>query len=63
MQDKKEIHAWIKQAFCKHEWKQVGGFCRLTDQAFHVECMSEVLECNKCGKRKQLSMKLPGRMV
>lgn len=61
---KEQIQTWIKQVFCKHEWRGVGGFCRLTDDhAFHVECMSQVLECTKCGKRKQIFMKLPGRMA
>lgn len=44
----------IKQLFCKHEWRSIGCMCRFTstEEGYPAECMSDELECVKCGKHK-----------
>lgn len=44
---------WLKQLFCRHKWQTLDSY-RYTEYIDGVknECLSEIQECEKCGKRK-----------
>lgn len=59
------IRKWLKQIFCRHEWHAVGSICRFIERidGVPVECLSEILECDKCKKRTTHFIKMPGRII
>ena len=57
-----KLKSWLKQTLCKHDWVTVGEVSRFTDRDEHgilVECLSEVRECKRCGKRENNFIRIP----
>lgn len=57
-----KIRILFKQFFCKHDWVTIGEVTRFTDRDEHgclVECLSEVRDCKRCGKRETNFIRIP----
>lgn len=63
--NRNKLKIWFNQLICRHEWHPVGEMCRFTirEDGVPVECLSEEVQCVRCGRRKTEFIKMSGRFI